>query len=178
MAQITVNGVVLSAEDNEPVIGAAVMVKGTSTGISTDIDGKFTLNNVPKNAILVISYVGMQTQEVAASKAKTIILSADDQVLDEVMVVAYGTTKKSSFTGSASVVSSKQLENRVISNAMSALEGNTSGVQVTAATGQPGASASIRVRGFGSVNASSAPRGSSRSRTSGCPTRALAREAL
>ena len=157
MAQITVSGVVLSAEDNEPVIGAAVMVKGTSTGISTDIDGKFTLNNVPKNAILVISYVGMQTQEVAASKAKTIILSADDQVLDEVMVVAYGTAKKSSFTGSASVVNSKQMEKRVISNAMNALEGNTSGVQVTSASGQPGSGASIRVRGFGSVNASSAP---------------------
>lgn len=157
MAQITVSGVVISAEDNEPVIGAAVVVKGTQNGISTDIDGNFTLNNVPKNAVLVVSFVGMQTQEVPVSKAKRIILSSDDQLLDEVMVVAYGTAKKSSFTGSASVVDAKKMEKRVISNAMNALEGNTSGVQVTSASGQPGSGATIRVRGFGSVNASSAP---------------------
>lgn len=157
MAQITVSGVVISAEDNEPVIGAAVVVKGTQNGISTDIDGNFTLNNVPKNAVLVVSFVGMQTQEVPVSKAKRIILSSDDQLLDEVMVVAYGTAKKSSFTGSASVVDAKKMEKRVITNAMNALEGNTSGVQVTSASGQPGSAASIRVRGFGSVNASSAP---------------------
>ena len=157
MAQNTVSGVVLSQEDNEPIIGAAVLVKGTSNGISTDIDGKFTLKNVPNSATLVVSYVGMTTVEVPASKAKTIYMSSDDQVIDEVVVVAYGTAKKSSFTGSASVVDAKKMEKRVISNAMNALEGNTSGVQVTSASGQPGSGASIRVRGFGSVNASSAP---------------------
>lgn len=159
-AQVSkVTGVVVSAEDGEPVIGASVLVVGTNLGTITDIDGKYEIANVPADAKhLRISYVGMETQQVSIKPGMIRTeLRSDTEVIDEVVVVAYGTAKKSSFTGSASVVGSKNIEKRAITNATSALEGNTSGVQVTSALGQPGESASVRIRGFGSVNASNAP---------------------
>ena len=161
MAQVTkVTGVVIDADTDEPIIGASVLVKGTTQGTITDIDGKYLIENIPAGSkSLVISYVGMRTVEVpiTTSAPQKIVMHADAQVIDEVVVVAYGTAKKSSFTGSASTVGAQTLEKRSITNVTAALEGNTTGVQVTSATGQPGESASIRVRGFGSVNASSAP---------------------
>ena len=149
----------MSAEDGEPVIGASVLVVGTNLGTITDIDGKYEIANVPADAKhLRISYVGMETQQVSIKPGMIRTeLRSDTEVIDEVVVVAYGTAKKSSFTGSASVVGAKNIEKRAITNATSALEGNTSGVQVTSALGQPGESASVRIRGFGSVNASNAP---------------------
>jgi len=159
-AQVSkVTGVVVSAEDGEPVIGASVLVVGTNLGTITDIDGKYEIANVPADAKhLRISYVGMETQQVSIKPGMIRTeLRSDTEVIDEVVVVAYGTAKKSSFTGSASVVGAKNIEKRAITNATSALEGNTSGVQVTSALGQPGESASVRIRGFGSVNASNAP---------------------
>lgn len=159
-AQVSkVTGVVVSAEDGEPVIGASVLVVGTNLGTITDIDGKYEIANVPADAKhLRISYVGMETQQVSIKSGMIRTeLRSDTEVIDEVVVVAYGTAKKSSFTGSASVVGAKNIEKRAITNATSALEGNTSGVQVTSALGQPGESASVRIRGFGSVNASNAP---------------------
>lgn len=160
MAQVSkVTGVVVSAEDGEPIIGASVLVVGTNLGTVTDIDGKYTIANVPVDAKhLRVSYVGMETQQVTIKPGvMRIELQSDENLIDEVVVVAYGTAKKSSFTGSASVVGAKNIEKRAITNATSALEGNTSGVQVTSALGQPGESASVRIRGFGSVNASNAP---------------------
>jgi len=161
MAQVTkVTGVVVDADTEEPIIGASVLVKGTTIGTITDIDGKYEINNIPAGSkSLMISFVGMRTVEVAitTSEPQKIVMRPDAQVIDEVVVVAYGTAKKSSFTGSASTVGAQTLEKRAITNVTAALEGNTTGVQVTSATGQPGESASIRVRGFGSVNASSAP---------------------
>lgn len=159
-AQVSkVTGVVVSAEDGEPVIGASVLVVGTNLGTITDIDGKYEIANVTADAKhLRISYVGMETQQVSIKPGMIRTeLRSDTEVIDEVVVVAYGTAKKSSFTGSASVVGAKNIEKRAITNATSALEGNTSGVQVTSALGQPGESASVRIRGFGSVNASNAP---------------------
>lgn len=159
-AQVSkVTGVVVSAEDGEPVIGASVLVVGTNLGAITDIDGKYEISNVPADAKhLRISYVGMETQQVNIKPGVIRTeLRSDTEMIDEVVVVAYGTAKKSSFTGSASVVGAKSIEKRAITNATSALEGNTSGVQVTSALGQPGESASIRIRGFGSVNASNSP---------------------
>ena len=158
-AQVSrMTGNVTSAEDGSPVTGASVLVKGTTVGTITDIDGNFTITNVPSSATtLVVSFIGMQTQEVPVASTVNVVLQSDAQLVDEVIVVAYGTAKKSSFTGSASTVGTQTLEKRSISNVVNALEGNTSGVQVTSATGQPGEGASIRVRGFGSVNASSAP---------------------
>lgn len=160
-AQVTkVTGMVVDADTDEPIIGASVLIKGTTIGIITDIDGKYEINNIPAGSkSLQISFVGMKTVEVpiTTSSPQKIVMNPDTQVIDEVVVVAYGTAKKSSFTGSASTVGAQTLEKRVITNVTSALEGNTTGVQVTSATGQPGESASIRIRGFGSVNASSAP---------------------
>ena len=160
MAQISrVTGIVISEEDNEPIVGASVLVKGTTLGTITDIDGRYTINNVPANAkTLVISYVGMKSQEIAIKGGEQkVVMQSDSEMIDEVVVVAYGTQKKSSFTGAASTVGAKSIEKRAITNVTAALEGNASGVQVTAATGQPGESSSVRIRGFGSVNASNAP---------------------
>ncbi len=154
--QMKVSGVVISEEDGEPVIGASIVVKGTTTGTITDIDGKFQLE-VEKGAHLVISYVGLRTHEVTAHENMRIRMASDSQALDEVLVVAYGTAKKSSFTGSASTVGAALLDKRPLSSAISALEGNASGVQMTSAMGQPGESAAITIRGFGSVNADNAP---------------------
>lgn len=106
---------------------------------------------------LQISFVGMQTQEVAIKPHVRVILKSDTEVLDEVMVVAYGTAKKASFTGSAAIVNNKSLEKRPVSNVTKALEGSTTGVLTTSGSGQPGEGSKIRIRGFGSINSSSEP---------------------
>lgn len=154
--QMKVTGVVINEDDGEPVIGASVVVKGTTIGTITDLDGKFELET-EKTARLIISYVGLRTQETMAQPNMRVVLSSDSQAIDEVVVVAYGTAKKSSFTGSASTVGAALMDKRPLSNALSALEGNTSGVQMTSSIGQPGEAAKITIRGFGSVNADSAP---------------------
>lgn len=154
--QMKVTGVVINEDDGEPVIGASIVVKGTTIGTITDLDGKFELE-VEHNAKLIISYVGLRTQETTAQRDMKVTLSSDSQQLDDVIVVAYGTAKRSSFTGSAGVVGTKDLDMRPLTNATSALEGTVSGVQIGANDGQPGKSPSIRIRGFGSINASNAP---------------------
>ncbi|ADV45201.1 TonB-dependent receptor [Bacteroides helcogenes] len=156
----TVSGVVISDEDGEPVVGASVLVKGTSMGEVTDIEGKFSIGNVPSSAkTLQISFIGMQGQEVAIKRGAIlrIVLKADAEMLDEVMVVAYGTAKKSAFTGSASTIKSEKLEQRVTSNVSNALAGQVAGVQITSSDGAPGSSATVRIRGIGSMSASNAP---------------------
>ena len=155
----TVTGVVISEEDGQPVIGASVLVKGTQIGTITGVDGDFTLSGVPSSAkTLQISYIGMQTQEVAIKPHVKVLMKSDSEMLDEVMVVAYGTAKKSSFTGSASVVSSDQIGKIQSSNVTNALSGKVSGVQLNNTTGQPGASSpTIRIRGISSINAGKDP---------------------
>ena len=153
-----VTGVVISEEDGQPVIGASVLVKGTQIGAITGVDGDFTLPNVPSSAkTLVISYIGMQTQEVAIKPSLKVVMKSDTEMLDEVMVVAYGTAKKSAFTGSASVIKSETLEKRQVSNLSNALSGTVSGVQTQSTNGQPGTSATVRIRGIGSMYASNNP---------------------
>ena len=154
--QMKVTGVVINEDDGEPVIGASIVVKGTTVGTITDLDGKFELE-ADKNAKLVVSYVGLKTLETTAQANMRVVLSSDAQELDDVIVVAYGTAKKSSFTGSAGVVGTKDLDMRPLTNATAALEGNVSGVQVGTGSGRPGDSPNIRIRGFGSINASNAP---------------------
>ena len=155
----TVTGVVISDEDGQPVIGASVLVKGTQLGTITDIDGKFNIPNVPSSAkTLVVSFVGMQTQEVGIQPNLRVVLRASTEMLDEVMVVAYGTAKKSSFTGSASNVNAeKALKDIPVTSFEQALQGSAPGVTVNQSSGQPGAGISIRVRGTGSMNASNEP---------------------
>ena len=97
-----VTGVVISEEDGQPVVGASVLVKGTTQGTITDVDGNFNLSNVPSSAkTLQISYIGMQTQEVAIKPNLRVVLKSDAQLIDEVVVTGYGVTKKAAFTGSA-----------------------------------------------------------------------------
>ena len=161
-AQVSkITGKVFSESDGEPVIGASVLVVGTTLGASTDIEGNFTIENVPASATtLRVSYVGMTTQEVHIIKGKPIkvVLVEDGVALDDVMVVAYGTAKKSQFTGSAAVVKSEEIGKIQTSNAANALTGKMAGVQLTNASGQPGAtSPTIRVRGISSINAGNAP---------------------
>lgn len=156
---LTVSGVVISEEDGEPVVGASVLVKGENLGVITNLDGKFTIPNVPASAkTLVISFVGMRAQEVAIKPNLKVVLANDTQMLDEVVVtVAYGTAKKSSLTGAISTVDQSQIEMRPTSSVTTALEGTTSGVQINSTYGSPGSSPSIRIRGIGTVNGSSDP---------------------
>ncbi len=156
LAQTPVKGVVVSAEDNEPVIGATVKVAGSQTGTVTDMNGEFSLNVAP-GARLEVSYVGMITKAVKASQNMKVALESDAQALDEVMVVAYGTQKKSSFTGAASTVKGDKLEKLQVSDVSKALEGAVAGVQIASTSGTPGSSATIHVRGIGSVLNNSQP---------------------
>ena len=156
----TITGKVFSEADGEPVFGASVFVIGTSVGAGTDMDGNFTIENVPATATtLRVSYVGMATQEVKIVRGKPmrIILVEDGVTLDDVVVIAYGTAKKSAFTGSASVVKAENIEKRQVSNITNALSGAIAGVQITSSNGQPGVSATVRVRGVGSLNAGNDP---------------------
>ncbi|HHT33776.1 MAG TPA: TonB-dependent receptor [Bacteroidales bacterium] len=154
-AQTQVRGTVVD-DSGEPVIGATIQIKGTSQGTVTDYDGKFTLL-APAEGTLVVSFVGFITQEVAVSSTLRVVLLTDTQLLDEVMVVAYGTAKKESFTGSAQVITSDKIERRMVANVTKALDGLASGVQTTSGSGQPGAGASVIIRGFGSLSATTTP---------------------
>lgn len=145
-------------EEGEPIIGANIMEKGTTNGIVSDFDGNFTLN-VSDNAVLSISYIGYISQEINTAGKTTfnITLIEDSQALEEVVVIAYGEQKRSSFTGSAAVVSSEAISKRPVTNAMAALEGITPGVQVQTSSGGPNSSPSFRIRGVGSINSSTSP---------------------
>ena len=158
-AQVSkVTGTVTSHEDGLPVVGASVLVKGTTVGTVTDIDGNFTITNVPSSAgTLVISFIGMKTQEVDIKPVVKVSLHSDTEVLDEVMVVAYGTARKESFTGSAEVIKADKIEKRPVANVTKALDGMVAGVQTTSGSGQPGSGVSVVVRGFGSINSSQNP---------------------
>ena len=157
-AQITkVTGTVISEEDGLPVVGASILVKGTTVGTVTDMDGKFTLTNVPSSAgTLQISFIGMRTQEVKIQSVVSIVLKADAETLDEVMVVAYGTAKKSSFTGSATAMKAGEINTQKTSLVKS-LDGKMAGVRVGGSTGDPGADQNILIRGIGSINGSTQP---------------------
>jgi TonB-linked SusC/RagA family outer membrane protein len=156
LAQTNVSGTVTSSQDGEPVVGAAVKVEGTNTGTVTDANGRFKLN-APAGAKLIISYLGMKSQTVKAGNNMKVSLDSDDKTLDEVMVVAYGTQKKSSFTGSAAIVDSKELAKSQVTSVTNALAGAVPGVQLTSSNGAPGSTSTIRIRGFGSLNASNSP---------------------
>ena len=153
-----VEGIVLGEEDNEPVIGAAVQVKGTTLGTVTDVDGKFTLNGIPADARrLVISYLGMKTTEMDIRPFVKATLRNDTEMLDEVMVVAYGTAKKSSYAGSASLVKAGDMEGIPTTTFENALNGKVAGLQLTNNSGQAGSAPAIRIRGIGSMNAGNEP---------------------
>ena len=150
-----VKGTVID-ENGEPVIGATIVDKVNSQNAAiTDFDGRFTIN-VNAGKTIVVSYIGYETQELAAKSGMTVRLQPDNKVLDEVVVVGYGVQKKSSVTGAISQVKPEDMENRTISNAQQALQGKTSGVQIISTSAAPGSSPTVRVRGYSS-NKSSEP---------------------
>nr|WP_321407919.1 TonB-dependent receptor [uncultured Carboxylicivirga sp.] len=160
LAQTTnITGTVTDANDGSPIPGVSVFVKGTTVGTVTRPDGTYSLS-VPNDATtLVFSFVGMTAQEVeiAGQTQISVVMSSDSEDIDEVIVVAYGTSTKGSYTGSAAVVSAETIEKRQVSNVSQALSGAVAGVQVLSNNGQPGSEATIRIRGVGSINADSDP---------------------
>ena len=157
LAQTKVSGTVVSQDDGQPVIGATVKIVGTNNGTVTDANGHFSLST-KTGTTLEVSSVGMITQKVQASGNMKVVLENDDKMLDEVMVVAYGTQKKSAFTGSATQVDSKAIEAHVSTNVTSALAGSAPGVQIINQSGDPvSGSPTIRIRGIGSMSAGNNP---------------------
>ena len=147
-----VSGVVLDAA-GQPVVGAFVLQKGTSNGTVTDLDGQFAID-VPSDAVLEISSMGYVSQEIAVAGKSffNVVLAEDTQLLEEVVVVGYGTTKKENLTGAVSVVSSESIAKRSRSNLGQILQGTVPGMTVTTSSGQPGEGVSLNIRGWNSIN--------------------------
>ena len=144
-------------ENGDPVVGAQIMVKGSKTGTVTDIDGKFSLPSAKQGETIVVTYLGMDSQTVKAASGMKVNMQSQDRQLDEVIVVAYGEQKKSSFTGSAGVVKGDLLEKKQLTNVFSGLQGEVAGVQMTNTSGSPTATPSFAIRGFSSINAGTSP---------------------
>ncbi|MBR1515938.1 MAG: TonB-dependent receptor [Paludibacteraceae bacterium] len=155
---ITVTGTVMAADEPDPVIGASVMVKGTTVGTISDFDGNFSVE-AQVGSVLQISYIGYKTQEIKVSGTQPlkITLQPDNVQLDEVVAIGYGTMKKSDLTGAVTSVSTEQLLKAPVSGLDQALQGRAAGVTVTSGSGQPGESATIRIRGIGSATGQNDP---------------------
>ncbi len=158
-AQVSVTGIVQD-KSGEPLIGATVQEKGnTANGTATGIDGDFSLKVKSAKATLLVSYVGMKSQEVALDGRTevTIVLQDDTELLEEVVVVGYGTQRKSDITGSVARISEEQMKQSIVTNADQMLQGKVAGVQVTQNSGAPGGATSVRIRGASSLNSSNEP---------------------
>ena len=154
--KITVKGTVVD-EMNEPVIGANVVEKGTINGIITDLDGHFTLS-VDEKAVIVVSYIGYKPQEVNATKdPMRIILREDSEMLEEVVVIGYGSVKKDDATGSVTAIKPDKMNRGLTTNAQDLMAGKIAGVNVVSSGGTPGGGATIRIRGGSSLNANNDP---------------------
>ncbi len=155
----TVTGQVTNESDGEPMPGVTIQQQGVNGGAITDTDGKYSISVSGNDAILTFSFIGMESKEVTVGSQTTIDVSLSSAALnmDEVLVVGYGTTKKSQFVGSAKAVKGELLASKSSSNVGNALQGTAAGVQVVNGSGQPGSSASIRIRGVGSINGGTAP---------------------
>ena len=152
---ITVKGHVKDAT-GEPIAFGAVLQKGTSNGVTTDINGNFTLN-VPQGATLVFSYVGYTTKEVPASPSMTVILEENAKVLQEAVVIGYGTVKKNDLTGSVTAIKPDDINKGLNTSAQDMIQGKIAGVSVITNSGEPGAGATIRIRGGSSLYAGNDP---------------------
>ena len=153
-AQKSISGTVLSAEDGLGFPSVSVIEKGTANGVSTDLDGKFSINVADDSAVLIFSFIGFVTQEVTVSGKTTVDVSlvSDTELFDDVVVIGYGNQKRSKISGSVSTIDPKDITSVPVLRTEQALQGRTSGVQVTQNSGQPGSSQSIRIRGTGSIN--------------------------
>ena len=154
-----VTGVVISEEDGQPVVGASVLVKGTTLGTITDVDGNFNLSNVPSSAkTLQISYIGMQTQEVVIKPTLKVVLKSDSQNLDEVVVTAMGIKRSEKSLGYAvSSVKGDEITKARESNVLNSLSGKIAGLQIAQSSGTVGGSSSIQIRGASSIGSVSSP---------------------
>ena len=157
LAQTKISGTVLSQDDGQPIIGAAVKVDGTSTGMLTDVNGRFSLTMPEGKNQITVSYLGYESQTLKVKNGMRVFLKSDAAALDEVIVVAFGTAKKSAFTGSAKAVGSEDIKLTQTTSVTGALAGNVAGVQLTQSSGSPSGSPTIRIRGFGSLNAGNDP---------------------
>ena len=159
MAQTKVSGTV-TENGNLPVPGVSVIIKGTSIGVSTDFDGNYSLSEgITNKAILVFSYVGFKTQEILVNGQSVINVSMqeDASLLDEVVLVGYGSQLKKDITGSVATIDSEAFESRPNTQVGSLLQGQSAGVQVISGSGKPSGGFSVRIRGTNSINASSEP---------------------
>lgn len=157
MAQVEANGQVVAGDDGTPVVGATVKVFGGKQVTITDINGRFVISVPSKESNLEFSYIGMQTKTAKAATGMTVKLLSDDALLDEVVVTGYGVTKKTAFTGSASTIGNDKIGNKVDVNPIKALEGTVAGLQMSIGSGQPGAPATIFIRGRNSLNSGTQP---------------------
>ncbi|TDE15693.1 SusC/RagA family TonB-linked outer membrane protein [Dyadobacter psychrotolerans] len=155
-AQSTIRGTVTSAEDGSPLPGVNLLVKGTTNGTVTDSDGKYSISISGENRVFIVSFIGFLSKEVNADK-RTVVdikLEQDVKMMEEAVVIGYGTVNKTTFTGSSAQVGAGDIEKRPNSNALNSLVGAAPGVQTTMSGGAPGSAPTIRVRGFGSISAS------------------------
>lgn len=157
LAQTEVTGTVISSEDGEPVIGASVLIVGTKTGTVTDVDGAFSLTVPQEYDQLEISYIGLNPKKVKVARNLRVVLDPDNTSLDEVIVTGYGNFKKSSFTGAAATVDATKMSDIPVTSVEDKLAGTVPGVSVGSNSGAPGAVASVRIRGMGSINAGNDP---------------------
>lgn len=159
MAQSTITGKVTDAKDGSPLPGVSVMIKGTQTATQTDVNGGFSIQAADANAVLVFTFVGYATQEVSAAGKTTldVKLGADVKALDEVVVIGYGTARKSDLTGAIASVKSDRLNDRPVPNLSQALQGKVAGVDVSVNSNAPGAAAKVRIRGVGSIASNTDP---------------------
>ena len=150
-APVKVTGTVTSAQDGEPLIGASVFVVGTTTGASTDIDGNYTIN-AEMGQTLRFSYVGMNSREIKVTGSKLdVALLENSSVLDEVVVVGYGTQKKKLVTGATSQVKGDEIAKMNTTSPLQAMQGQMPGVQISSESGQPGAGMKVSIRGLGTT---------------------------
>ena len=158
-AQTNVTGSVMDANENTPLVGVSVVVKGTQRGALTNNDGKFSLQVPDGNAVLVFSYLGYTPQEITVGSQTSLSVSLVpvQTYLDEVVVIGYGTAKKSDLTGAVSTISTKSYENQPLTRMEDAIQGRAAGVTVAKANGQPGSNFKIRIRGVNSITGNNSP---------------------
>ena len=151
-AQKTVKGTVVD-QSGEPVIGATVQVKGSSTGTITDLDGNFTLANVPEKAQLVVSFIGYLSETITNLNNPKVVLKEDTQQIEEVVVVGYGTQKKAHLTGSIETVPMEEVADLATNDLTSSLRGLVNGVSISSGGNRPGSTSSLTIRGAGDLSA-------------------------
>lgn len=156
--QVTVSGTVTSSADNESLPGVSVLIKGTSTGTTTNMDGSYMLNASPGD-ILQFSFIGYETQEITLNNQSIInvVLNEDSQQLEEVIVIGYGTATKKDLASAVSSIKAEEIENQPVSRVDQALQGRAAGVEVTSNNGAPGTGSTIRIRGNSSINGNNNP---------------------